>query len=54
MKLATQTVVSSLVAFVVFVALVFLPAGTFDYWQGMAVHRRCSLSHRQAPPYIWA
>jgi protein-S-isoprenylcysteine O-methyltransferase Ste14 len=34
MKLATQTVVSSLVAFVVFVALVFLPAGTFDYWQG--------------------
>ena len=26
--------VSSLVAFVVFVALVFLPAGTFDYWQG--------------------
>ena len=34
MKLATQTVVSSLVTFVVFVALVFLPAGTFDYWQG--------------------
>jgi protein-S-isoprenylcysteine O-methyltransferase Ste14 len=34
MKLATQTVVSSLIAFVVFVALVFLPAGTFDYWQG--------------------
>jgi protein-S-isoprenylcysteine O-methyltransferase Ste14 len=34
MKLATQTVVSSLVAFVVFVALVFFPAGTFDYWQG--------------------
>jgi protein-S-isoprenylcysteine O-methyltransferase Ste14 len=34
MKLATQTVVSSLAAFVVFLALVFLPAGTFDYWQG--------------------
>ena len=34
MKLATQTVVSSLIAFVVFVALVFLPAGTIDYWQG--------------------
>jgi len=34
MKLATQTVVSSLIAFGVFIALVFLPAGTFDYWQG--------------------
>jgi protein-S-isoprenylcysteine O-methyltransferase Ste14 len=34
MKLATQTLVSSLIAFVVLIALVFLPAGTFDYWQG--------------------
>jgi protein-S-isoprenylcysteine O-methyltransferase Ste14 len=34
MKLATQTLVSSLIAFAVFIALVFLPAGTFDYWQG--------------------
>jgi protein-S-isoprenylcysteine O-methyltransferase Ste14 len=34
MKLATQTVVSSLIAFAMFITLVFLPAGTFDYWQG--------------------
>ncbi|MDT5185365.1 MAG: hypothetical protein QOJ20_4888 [Mycobacterium sp.] len=34
MKLATQTLVSSLIAFAVFIALVFLPAGTIDYWQG--------------------
>jgi protein-S-isoprenylcysteine O-methyltransferase Ste14 len=34
MKLATQAVVSSLIAFAVFIALVFVPAGTFDYWQG--------------------
>ena len=34
MKLATQAVVSSLIAFAVFITLVFLPAGTFDYWQG--------------------
>jgi protein-S-isoprenylcysteine O-methyltransferase Ste14 len=34
MKLAAQTMVSSLIAFAVFIMLVFLPAGTFDYWQG--------------------
>ncbi len=33
MKLATQAVVSSSIAFALFITLLFLPAGTFDYWQ---------------------
>lgn len=33
MKLALQTLVSSVVGLVVFGALLFWPAGTFDYWQ---------------------
>ena len=33
MKLGTQTLVSSLIALVLFGALLFTPAGTFDYWQ---------------------
>jgi protein-S-isoprenylcysteine O-methyltransferase Ste14 len=32
-KLGTQTLVSSFVALVLFGALLFAPAGTFDYWQ---------------------
>ena len=36
MKVALQTVASSLGGFVLFGLLVFWPAGTFDYWQGWA------------------
>ena len=34
MKTAIQASLTSLVGFAVFLALVFLPAGTFDYWRG--------------------
>ena len=36
MKVALQTVASSLGGLVLFGLLVFWPAGTFDYWQGWA------------------
>jgi protein-S-isoprenylcysteine O-methyltransferase Ste14 len=36
MKIAVQTVTSSLIGLGVFLLLVFLPAGTFDYWRGWA------------------
>jgi protein-S-isoprenylcysteine O-methyltransferase Ste14 len=36
MKIALQAITSSLIGLVVFGALVFWPAGTFDYWQGWA------------------
>src|ERR1700754_4711089 len=36
MKIAIQAIASGLIGLVVFVLLVFLPAGTFDYWQGWA------------------
>jgi protein-S-isoprenylcysteine O-methyltransferase Ste14 len=36
MKIALQAVTSGLIGLVVFGALVFWPAGTFDYWQGWA------------------
>ena len=36
MKTAMQAVLTSAVGFAVFLLLVFLPAGTFDYWRGWA------------------
>src|ERR1043166_2965464 len=36
MKIAVQTVTSSIIGLGVFLLLVFLPAGTFDYWRGWA------------------
>jgi protein-S-isoprenylcysteine O-methyltransferase Ste14 len=36
MKIAVQTVTSSITGLGVFLLLVFLPAGTFDYWRGWA------------------
>ena len=36
MKAAVQTLVSAPIGLVVFGLLVFLPAGTFEYWQGWA------------------
>lgn len=36
MKTAVQAVITSVVGAVAFGALVFLPAGTFDYWRGWA------------------
>ncbi len=36
MKIALQTIASTLIGLVVFGLLVFWPAGTFDYWQGWA------------------
>ena len=36
MKTFVQAAITSVIGFVVFVLLVFLPAGTFDYWQGWA------------------
>ena len=36
MKTAIQALSASVVGFVVFLLLVFLPAGTFDYWRGWA------------------
>jgi protein-S-isoprenylcysteine O-methyltransferase Ste14 len=34
MKTAIQAVTTSIIGFAVFLLLVFLPAGTFDYWRG--------------------
>ena len=36
MKTLVQAAITSAIGFVVFGLLVFLPAGTFDYWQGWA------------------
>jgi protein-S-isoprenylcysteine O-methyltransferase Ste14 len=36
MKIALQTIASTLIGLVVFGLLVFWPAGTFDYWRGWA------------------
>jgi protein-S-isoprenylcysteine O-methyltransferase Ste14 len=36
MKIALQTIASTLIGLAVFGLLVFWPAGTFDYWQGWA------------------
>jgi protein-S-isoprenylcysteine O-methyltransferase Ste14 len=36
MRTAIQTAVTSLVGFGAFLVLVFLPAGSFDYWRGWA------------------
>jgi len=36
MKIALQAVASSVVGFAAFLLMVFLPAGTFDYWRGWA------------------
>jgi protein-S-isoprenylcysteine O-methyltransferase Ste14 len=36
MRIALQTIASTLIGLVVFGLLVFWPAGTFDYWQGWA------------------
>jgi|EndMetStandDraft_3_1072993.scaffolds.fasta_scaffold10392_4 protein-S-isoprenylcysteine O-methyltransferase Ste14 len=36
MKIALQAVTSSVVGFAAFLLMVFLPAGTFDYWRGWA------------------
>ena len=36
MKTFVQAAVTSAVGFVAFLVMVFLPAGTFDYWQGWA------------------
>ena len=36
MKTPVQAAITSVIGFVVFGLLVFLPAGTFDYWQGWA------------------
>ncbi|WKG02053.1 isoprenylcysteine carboxylmethyltransferase family protein [Mycolicibacterium sp. HK-90] len=36
MKVGLQALVSAVVGFAVFAVLVFVPAGTFDYWQGWA------------------
>ena len=36
MKTIVQAAITSVVGFVVFLLMVFLPAGTFDYWRGWA------------------
>ena len=36
MKIALQALTSFVIGLVLFVLLVFWPAGTFDYWQGWA------------------
>ena len=36
MKTLVQAAITSAIGFAVFGLLVFLPAGTFDYWQGWA------------------
>jgi protein-S-isoprenylcysteine O-methyltransferase Ste14 len=35
-KTAVQATISSVIGFVAFLLMVFLPAGTFDYWRGWA------------------
>jgi protein-S-isoprenylcysteine O-methyltransferase Ste14 len=36
MKTSVQALITSVIGFVVFLLMVFLPAGTFDYWRGGA------------------
>ena len=36
MKTSVQTAITSVIGLVAFGLLVFLPAGTFDYWRGWA------------------
>ena len=36
MKTSVQTAMTSVIGLVAFILMVFLPAGTFDYWRGWA------------------
>ena len=53
MKTFVQAAVTSLVGLVAFGLMVFLPAGTFDYWRGWAFIAVFAARDAGYPASIW-